>query len=251
MRVESSDRSLSQTAPWGELLRDVQQRVSIVDRIVSQMGNDDIPMVDRAVVAILHHVGLPRGPRVRGPIVEPVGHGWAGRKAPDCRLLIDTEEFHDLHGVIRADSLLKTWFHESIHGRQPFAPGSAEEWRLHRGFEEGLAEGLARSLSQELGLQPVLGSFNYYVAAYRALAVALEIPAEALWRRLWRYPAGTVATAFMREVEGMLARHGHSPLVPLQRVRLFARARSVFSTTNSVQSVDEDRLLQGWREVLP
>jgi hypothetical protein len=152
--VESSDRSLSQTAPWGELLRDAQQRVSIVDRIVSQMGNDDIPMVDRAVVAILHHVGLPRGPQVRGPIVEPVGHGWAGRKAPDCRLLIDTDEFHDLHGVIRADSLLKTWFHESIHGRQPFAPGSAEEWRLHRGFEEGLAEGLARSLSQELGLQP-------------------------------------------------------------------------------------------------
>lgn len=249
--MEAPDRSLKQTIPWRNFLLDPEQRVSMVDRIISHFGAGEILMVDRAVVAVLNRAGLPRGNQVRGPFVEPVGHGWAGRKAPDCRLLIDTLEFHDLHGLIRADSLLKTWLHESIHGRQPYAPGSAEEWRLHRGFEEGLAEGLARILAEALGLQPVLASFDHYVAAYRTLAVALGISAEELWRRLWGYPVGTVATAFMHEVEDVLARHGHSPLVPVQRVRLFARARSVFSTTNSVQSPDEDSLLQGWREVLP
>lgn len=163
---------------------------------------------------------------------------------------MDTEAFHDLDGMLRADSLLKTWIHESIHGRQPYAPGFADEWRLHRGFEEGLAEGLARIIAVELGLRLVLASYNYYVAAYQSLATVLEIPIEALLRRLWEIAAGRVAANFVMGVEDVIARYGRSGLAPFQRVRLFARARNVFGTANSVQSPDGDALLGEWREVL-
>ncbi len=177
--------------------------------------------------------------------------GWAGRKAPDCRILIDPEGFQDLEGIQLADSLLKTWLHESVHGRQPYAPGFAEEWRHYRGFEEGLAEGLARIVANELGLQPVLASFNFYVAAYQALAHVLDIPVEMLWRHLWRHPAGQIATNFVTGVDDVMAGCGQRPLSSRQRIRLFARARSLFSTANNVQSPEDDMLLQAWREVLP
>jgi hypothetical protein len=248
--VESRNEALSQTIPWRVFLRDPEQRVSLIDGIVTHARAGDILMVDRAVVAILDRVGLPRGRQVRGPIVEPVGRGWAGRKAPDCRLLIDTETFRALDGVVRADSLLKTWLHESIHGRRPYASGFAEEWRLHRGFEEGLAEGLARSIAAELDLNPVLASYSLYVAAYRSLAAALDVPVYQIWRRLWELAAGGVATRFMAGIEDVIARHDGHPLTPFQRVRLFARARTMFATSNSVQSPDEDTLLRDWREVL-
>lgn len=222
----------------------------MVDRIISHSGAGEILMVDRAVVAVLQRAGLPRGRQVRGPYVEPIGRGWAGRKAPDCRLLIDTDAFRDLDRVERADSLLKTWIHESIHGRQPYSPGFSEEWRLHRGFEEGLAEGLARIIASELELVPILASYNSYVAAYQTLADALDVPVEDLFRSLWEFAVGQVATGFLTGVDDVIARHERNALSPFQRIRLFARARSVFGTVSSVQSPDEIILIREWREVL-
>lgn len=248
--MDPPDASLSETIPWRNFLRDPEQRVSIVDGIASQARASDVLMVDQAVVAVLDRFGLPRDRQVRGPFVEPVGHGWAGRKAQDCRLLLDTGAFRDIDGVRRADSLLKTWIHESIHGRQPYSSGFAAEWRTHRGFEEGMVEGLARIIANALMLQPVLASYNYYVAAYDALAIVLNVPVEGLWRRLAAYPAGEVASGFITSVEDMIARHHRSPLTPFQRVRLIVRARNVFGSPNGVQLPDEDILLRGWREVL-
>jgi hypothetical protein len=201
-------------------------------------------------VKILDAIELPRGAHVRGPFIEAVGNGWAGRKAPDCRIVFDIDAFHSLEGVQRADSLLKTWFHESVHGRRPYAPGFAEEWRLYRGFEEGLAEGLARVIAHRLGLQPLLASYNYYVVAYQTLASVLDVPVDEIWRGLWEYSAGEVALGFSEVIAGIMVRYGMAPQSRFQRARLFARARNLFSTQNTVQSPDGHVLLDQWREVL-
>lgn len=232
------------------LLVDAARRMEVVERILSERRDRSIRLVDTVVLEILDAVDLPRGPDVQGPFVETLGRGWAGRKAPDCRIVIDAEAFHDLEGVQRADSVLKTWLHESIHGRQPYALGFAEEWRLYRGFEEGLAEGLARAIASELELQPVLAGFNYYVAAYQTLAGALNIPVEVLWRRLWQCRVGEVANGFSTAVADVIVDSGGDSPSSLQRARLFARARNIFGTHNSVQLPDEQLLLKTWHEVL-
>lgn len=116
--------------------------------------------------------------------------------------------------------------------------------------DEGMAEGLARIIARRLELHPILASYNHYVAAYRTLALALDVPEEELLRRIWELAAGEVATGFITSIDDTIARYGRSPLTPFQRVRLFARARNVFGTTNSVQSPDEAALLHAWREVL-
>jgi hypothetical protein len=144
--------------------------------------------IDAAVVEILAAAGLPRGP-INKLVAESFRRGWFGRKAEDCRLLIDVGEFALLPGDARSDSLLKTWVHESLHARQPYAAGFRQEWRDVAGFEEGMVEGLTHAAVIDLlGLQPAVTSYRYYVAAYRSLAAALEIDIEQFWRVLWPFP---------------------------------------------------------------
>jgi hypothetical protein len=113
-----------------------------------------------------------------------------------------------------------------------------------------MVEGLARLIATELDLHPVLATYNYYVVAYRTLAAVIDVPVDELWRSLWKIPTGQVAAGFVVGVEDVLAQFERSPLSPLQRVRLFARARNLFGTHNSVQLPEDAVLVQAWHEVL-
>jgi len=148
----------------------------------------------------------------------------------------------------RPDSLIRTWFHESIHARRPYAPSFGAEWKQVRGFEEGLAEGLTRlTVVERLGLTPVLTSFHFYVAAYRALATALDIDVEQLWRALWLIPPGGLSAGFVPTVERILKLHGREQLGSVQSKRLAALASLPFGTARASDQPDEAALVDFWR----
>lgn len=222
----------------------------MADSILLRADGNAVHALDRAVAEVLQVTGLPREQDVRAPLIQIVGHGWAGRKTPACRIMIDPSAFEGLDPARRADSLIKTWIHESIHGRQRFAPSFTAEWRLRRGFEEGLAEGLARAIAEALELRPALASFNFYVDAYRALARALDVPVISIWRCLWRCPPGSVSTGFIACIDAVMRSESGYRLSARQRLRLEVRARSLFRTANGVQLPDEVHLLRTWGEVL-
>jgi hypothetical protein len=62
------------------------------------------------------------------------------------------------------DSTIRTWVHESIHGRRSYADDHLAEYRTWSGYEEGLAEGLARIVTRgRAGLDPFQPTYNYHV----------------------------------------------------------------------------------------
>jgi hypothetical protein len=178
--------------------------------------------IDAAVVEILEAAGLPRGP-INGLVVDRFGRSWYGRKTADCTLLIDAGTLSLLPEADRSDSALRTWIHESLHARHPYSPGFDREWREHRGFEEGLTEGLTRLIVVDsLRLHPVVASYHFYVAAYRALARVLEVDVEQLWRAIWAYPAGDISAMLLPIVERILMERGRASLTVAQRARSLA-----------------------------
>jgi hypothetical protein len=206
--------------------------------------------IDAAILEILVAAGLPRGP-INGPIVERFGRGWFGRKTEDCSLLIDIGAFDLLPEDRRPDSLIRTWLHESIHARQPYAPGFQAEWRDARGFEEGVAEGLTRQIVvDELKLRPVLSGYHSYVVAYQALARALEIDVEHLWRQFWTIPAGGIGQAFTVVLSQVLTTHRRVSLGALTGRRASALAALQFANRRGSDHPDLDALTAAWRQVL-
>jgi hypothetical protein len=206
--------------------------------------------IDAAVVEVLAAAGLPRGP-INGPVVDQIGRGWYGRKTYDCTLLIDIRTLSLLPEADQADSTLRTWIHESLHARHPYAPGFDREWREHRGFEEGLVEGLTRFLVVEsLTLRPVIASYHFYVAAYRTLADVLDIEVEQLWRTMWVYPAGDASAMLLPVGERILIKDGRAPLTPTQRARFVGLAVRHFSTDRTNDRPNEAVLETAWRSVI-
>jgi hypothetical protein len=102
-------------------------------------------------------------------------------------------------------------------------------------------------IADELGLRPAPGRYDFYVSAYRTLAVALTVEAERLLRDLWTYPAGDVRAAFPTVVERILT--GEQSLSRLQRARLVMFAERHFSTERINDQPDEPTLLLAWRSV--
>jgi hypothetical protein len=207
-------------------------------------------MIDAAVVETLAAAGLPRGP-VNGPFVDTFNRGWFGRKVEDCRLLIDIGEFAILPGAVQPDSLLKTWIHESLHARLPYSPGYSREWRENPGYEEGMVEGLTLVLTvDELGLQPMISTYRFYVAAYRSLATVLEIDIEQFWRAIWSVPAGDVRTMFMPIVGRILREQRSQQLESAQLARLAGFAARYFGTDRMRESPDEHAMMSTWRRAI-
>ncbi len=162
---------------WG----DAGERRRALEAILQawESGSPDlraaVERVDQAVAGGLAAVRLPRGP-VRD-IEIPQDVGWAGQKTPSSILRL-SGRFLDqaLRLDRRPEAIFKTWVHESLHARQSYAPDVATEYSLRRGYEEGMVEGLARVLTRDrAGIDPPGTSYNYYVAAYRSLAMAFEI----------------------------------------------------------------------------
>lgn len=238
-----------------QLVQDARYRASLTSDLLRSDPSSSESIhardaIDAAVVEILVAVGLPRGP-INGPIVDHVGRGWFGRKAEDCRLLIDTWALGQIPEANRADSLLRTWMHESLHARQPYHPGFQAEWRDFRGFEEGVVEGLTRRVTVELlGLQPLLLDYHPYVAAYRALARTLDLEVERLWRQLWTVPAGGIGHSLVDGLERSLAEHGRAPLNALRRQRIAILARRLFATERGREQPDVEVLMATWKQVI-
>jgi hypothetical protein len=148
------------------------------------------------------------------------------------------------------DTSLRTWVHESLHARQPYAPTYHAEYAAAAGYEEGMVEGLARHiLRHHAGTDAFVGTFDYYVAAYTALAQVFDIRVEGLWMRLWQEPPGRVREAFpyvLRDLAGNPGGRAVTDAV-LQRVR--AVADSVFAATRGGQAANPLELARVWRLV--
>jgi hypothetical protein len=245
----------------GESLRlwgDATQRLSALEAIVVawETSAADLELavarVDRAVVDGLQALSLPRGP-IREVRIESRGRGWLGHKDADCSLVLDAERMSAvIRDLQRPDTVFRTWVHESLHARQPFAPSVGQEQRRFRGFEEGMVEGLARLVTLENArMTPLASSYDYYVGAYRSLADVLAINLEQFWRALWRSPTGEVQTAFMSVLDALQRERSGRDLIEPQRSRVQALAQQVFRSERSADSrADDLTLTRLWRTAL-
>jgi hypothetical protein len=158
--------------------------------------------VDNAVRAGMRAFGLQRG-RTRGARIAPLGYGVRGRKTPDCVIQINTSYVAEMLGGRGApDGIFKTWVHESLHARKPFAAPAIVngEYPVYQGYEEGMVEGLARWMTRDKAGMVYVSAYASYVRAYETLAETLEIETVTLWRHLWRHPFGEVRAAFPEEI---------------------------------------------------
>jgi hypothetical protein len=153
--------------------------------------------LDTAICDGLRALELPRGP-VRALRIESMRLGLSGQKLPDCTLILVGERMRSLvRQRGEPDAAIRTWIHESLHARQPYAPEAGAEYRSFRGYEEGLTEGLTQCVQAAAVISVSETPFAFYVAAYRALADALHLEVEHLWRALWAFPVGEVRKAFV------------------------------------------------------
>lgn len=158
--------------------------------------------IDEAVARGMRAFGLPRG-RTRGFRIISLGNGVRGRKTPDCWIEISENHVAEmLEPRWTPDGIFKSWVHESLHARQPYAALELRnaEYPAFEGYEEGLVEGLARWIIRDQAGMAYVPAYESYVRAYEVLSFVLGVSAEALWRLLWRYRFGTVRAAFPREV---------------------------------------------------
>ncbi len=146
--------------------------------------------------------------------------------------------------------MFRTWIHESLHARQPFAIYSALEQRRYKGYEEGLVEGLTRLVVDKGALRPVLASYDYYVGAYRTLAQVLGLSPERLLRRLWPYPTGEVRDRFVEAVASAHRDPSEGGLVAVDHARLRAIADTVFGSDRIRYTANEELLRRLWAQAL-
>ena len=209
-----------------------------------------IARLDWAIVDGLRALELPRGP-TREVRVEDSGRGWIGRKDLGCDLIFDGAALKRVvRDLGRPDDAFRTWVHESLHARQPFAAESDLEQRRFRGFEEGLVEALARlGTRDKAGMTITAVSYQYYVESYRALGEVLSIDLEGFLRRLWQFPTGRVRAAFVGIVDGeQRARRGVA-LSTLQHTRLQTVADILFGSDRINRQPDEGVLRALWQGV--
>lgn len=223
-------------AAWDERQPDLEERIR---------------RADEAVVAGLRALGVPRG-AVQDVHVESVGQGWAGRKYPDCRLILDADVMRVVVHVRRQpDDYFRTWVHDSLHARRGYSPGAANEMRGWQGYEEGMVEGLARLVTRtKAGMHSSALSYDYFVAAYRALATAVGADVEALWRSLWKLRTGDVRAGFTDAVDAARRGSAGQALTPEQRRRLRAVADQLFASTRKDERAAEDAAARLWRLAL-
>jgi hypothetical protein len=206
--------------------------------------------VDQAVTAALDLLKLPRGP---GAIVQ-IGHygrGWIGRVALDGGIRLDAEQVrHFVFEERQPDRIFHTWVHESLHARAPAAATRGAEAERWKGYEEGLVEGLARLVTASAAGVKLTGtSYEFYVASYRALASAVGVDVENLWRELWSAKPGEVRAHFSAMVDLVRQRHGAAALDGDQRRRLGLVGDRVMATERANDDPSEIVLARLWEAV--
>ena len=133
---------------WGDGEARRQALVAVVDAWVAGTAelSRAINHVDAAVAEGLGVLGLPRGP-VRQVRIDTMRPGLNGQKLRDCTIVLVGEYLRTFVQVRQqGDPVFRTWLHESLHARQPYAPGASAEYRAFRGYEEGLVEGLTHEM---------------------------------------------------------------------------------------------------------
>jgi hypothetical protein len=210
-----------------------------------------VPRLDAAVVAGLVAVGLPRGPVAAVQVVDADSR-WLGQKTPECVLQLAGDGLHQLvRQYGEPDRFFRTWVHESLHARQPYAPRAAIEQRQTRGYEEGMVEGLARLvLVGKARIPHAGGSYEYYVTAYTTLARILIVDVEILWRELWRHRTGEVREVFAETVDQLRFLAAGVRLSDSDRGRLLAVADTVFGSDRARARPEPSLLEALWRTVL-
>lgn len=130
----------------GDLWRDERIRHANLVAIGEAMVADDparlqaaLRDVDTAVIEAMRAAGFPRR-GVRDVFIDPVMRwGRRGEKRATCEIALSQRYFFDTLAANRdLDALVRTWVHESFHGRLPFS--SAEK----RGAEYGPYWGMKR-----------------------------------------------------------------------------------------------------------
>jgi hypothetical protein len=263
--LDEATREARALAPelWGldpdalSIWADVAARQAAIEAIVQAWETgaptlaSHVERVDHAVVAGLRLLDMPRGP-VREVRVHAAGRGWAGRKDPGCAIHLDALAMRvSMRVLARPDSVFRTWVHESLHARQPYAAGAAGERSVAPGYEEGLAEGLARVVTRaKAGMRATGGTFDYYVAVYEVLAQVLEVNVELLWRELWQHPTGQVRAAFVDIVTAAYLRRGGRQRTAVDWGRLQSIADSHFRLDRARATADDGILRRLWNMVL-
>jgi len=205
--------------------------------------------IDDAVRAGMRAFGLRRG-RKSSAIVMPLGSGVRGRKTPDCFIQINASYVAEMLGERGApDGIFKTWVHESLHARKPFADLDIVngEYPMYQGYEEGLVEGLARWMTRDKAGMAFVSTYASYVRAYEVLADVLGIETVALWRRLWRYPFGQVRSAFPEEIGPIWYTHTKRQIMP---GRLQGVADRLFSQQERMPPYSDADMIILWKEAL-
>lgn len=205
--------------------------------------------VDVAVVEGLAALRFPRGP-VAGIEFSRLSISQSGQKLPDCRIMLAGIALESALSEERVDGFFGTWVHESIHARQPYAHGASTEYRQYRGFEEGLVEGLTRHVLERAGIAPRTGAFSYYVVVYEQMAHVLGIDTVELWRRLWKYPTGTISAVFVDVVTELNLQLRGQRLGRRQRQRLFVTAAGLLRAGQDRNIYDASDIRRQWEAVI-
>jgi hypothetical protein len=242
----------------GRIWRDAEERRHTIDAIVEALDGTDASLLqdaiwrmDDAIVAGLMALWFPRG-RVRAVEIERSAVMWAGRKDPACTLFLSATALRRNLRLAQPNAVFRTWIHESLHARQPYAAGYAEEYRRTPGYEEGLVEGLSRELLLAVGgFVDVGGSFDYYVTAWQTLARLMSVPVYAVWQRLWTEPPGRVRANFAAAVNDLQQRQGKPVVSGVGLARLAAIADTLFSPARARAVPDTMMIERTWRLVLP
>lgn len=183
-------------------------------------------------------------------MIVPLSAGVRGRKTPECFIQINVSYIADMLGERGApDGIFKTWVHESLHARKPFADPDIVngEYPMYQGYEEGLVEGLARWITRDKAGMVYVSAYASYVRAYEVLAEALGVEMVALWRRLWRYPFGQVRSAFPEEIGRIwYTRTGWR----IMEERLQGVADRLFSLPERMPPYSDTDMITLWREAL-
>jgi hypothetical protein len=154
--------------------------------------------MDKAVAAGMEAVGLKYG-KVNSVDLALLGK-YNGQKRSTCDLLIGWEYLRRALVDFKTPGMIwKTWVHERIHARLPFAPDTGAEFASFNGYEDGFAEMLARFVTVEQARLTIrTGSYDYYVQAYEMLVRAGGIDPQLLWAKLYQCQPGSIRKEFPR-----------------------------------------------------
>jgi hypothetical protein len=197
---------------------------------------------------MLSVLGLPRWPTVT---LTPVwGKRYSGRKLPECTLEINIDIMRRIATVDRGpDTTFRSWVHESLHGRLPYADHHKKEYDVWCGYEEGLVEALARLVVREhAGLNPIEPpEHDYFVTAYQTLSEAMDVGYESLLRALWTSPTGLVRNGLEDVIDSLRQVRSLPPLTHTQRITLAMTADRSFATANLGRTPNKTIMVTLWR----